>query len=80
MEGRKEVSIISHGPVSSRDLKLERLFFRWSVSTILQLVAAFQLILLIFSVEKNDKSGFLIKSLRLEISELQNMDGLCACF
>ena len=53
MEGRKEVSIISHRPVTSTDLKQERLFFRWSVSTILQLVVAFQLILLIFSVEKN---------------------------
>ena len=34
MEGRKEVSIISHRPVSSRDSEQERLFFRWSVSTI----------------------------------------------
>ena len=53
MEGRKEVSIISHRPVSSRDLEQERLFFCWSVLTILQLVVAFQLILLIFSVKKN---------------------------
>ena len=53
MEGRKEVSIISHRPVTSRDLKLERLFFRWTVPTILQLVVAFQFILLIFSVKKN---------------------------
>ena len=52
MEGRKEVSIISHRPLTSLDLKQERLFFRWSVSTILQLVVAFQLILFIFSVEK----------------------------
>ena len=34
MYGRKEVSIISHRPVTSRDLKQERLFFRWSVLTI----------------------------------------------
>ena len=53
MEGRKEVSIISHRPVSSRDLEQERFFFCWSVSTILQLVVAFQLILLIFLVKKN---------------------------
>ena len=53
MEGRKEVSIISHRPVASTDLKQERLLFCWSVSTILQLVVAFQLIHLIFSVEKN---------------------------
>ena len=53
MEGRKEVSIISHRPVSSRDLEQERFFFCWSVSTILELFVAFQLILLIFSVEKN---------------------------
>ena len=53
MEGRKEVSIISHRPVSSRDLEQERLFFCWSVLTILQLVVAFQLILLIFMVKKN---------------------------
>ena len=53
MEGRKEVSIISHRPVTSTDLKQERLLFCWGVSTILQLVVAFQLIHLIFSVEKN---------------------------
>ena len=28
MGGRREVSIISHRPVTSSDLKLERLFFR----------------------------------------------------
>ena len=38
--GRREVSIISHGPVTSSDLKHERLFFRESVSTFLQLVVA----------------------------------------
>ena len=39
MGGRREVSIISHGPVTRRDLKHERLFFRESVlSTFLQLV------------------------------------------
>ena len=38
MGGRREVSIISHGPVTRRDLKRERLFFRESVSTFLQLV------------------------------------------
>ena len=40
MGGRREVSIISHGPVTSSDLKLERLFLRESVSTVLQLVVA----------------------------------------
>ena len=40
MGGRREVSIISHGPVTSRDVKLERLFLRESVSTVLQLVVA----------------------------------------
>ena len=29
MGGRREVSIISHGPVTSSDLKYERLFFFW---------------------------------------------------
>ena len=38
--GRREVSIISHEPVTSSDLKHERLFFRESVSTFLQLVVA----------------------------------------
>ena len=38
MGGRREVSVISHRPVTSSDLKRERLFFRWSVSTFLQLV------------------------------------------
>ena len=37
MGGRREVSIISHGPTTSSDLKHERLFFRESVSTFLQL-------------------------------------------
>ena len=38
MEGRRDVSIISHRPVTSRDLKQERLFYHGSVSTFLQLV------------------------------------------
>ena len=38
MGGRREVSIISHGPVTRSDLKRERLFSRESVSTFLQLV------------------------------------------
>ena len=38
MEGRREVSIISHRPVTRSDLKQERSFFRGSVSTFLQLV------------------------------------------
>ena len=38
MGGRREVSVISHRPVTSSDLKHERLFFRGSVSTFLQLV------------------------------------------
>ena len=40
MEERREVSIISHRQVTSSDLKHERLFFRGSVSTFLQLVVA----------------------------------------
>ena len=35
-----KVSILSHRPVTSSDLKEERLFFRESVSTFLQLVVA----------------------------------------
>ena len=38
MGGRREVGIISHRLVTSRDLKQERLFFRWNVSTFLQVV------------------------------------------
>ena len=41
MGGRKEVSIISHRPVTRRDLQQERSFFPGSVSTFLQLVVAF---------------------------------------
>ena len=41
MGGRREVSIISHRPVTRSDLKQERSFFRGSVSTFLQLVVAF---------------------------------------
>ena len=40
MGGRREVSILSHRPVTSSDVKQERLFFRESVSTFLQLVVA----------------------------------------
>ena len=40
MRGRREVSIISHRPVTRRDLKQERSVFRGSVSTFLQLVVA----------------------------------------
>ena len=40
MGGRREVSIISHRPVTGSDLKQERSFFRGSVSTFLQLVVA----------------------------------------
>ena len=40
MGGRREVSILSHRPVTSSDLKQERLCFRESVSTFLQLVVA----------------------------------------
>ena len=40
MGGRREVSIISHRPLTSSDLKQERSFFRGSVSTFLQLVVA----------------------------------------
>ena len=38
MGGRREVNVISHRPVTSSNLKHERLFFRGSVSTFLQLV------------------------------------------
>ena len=38
MGGRREVNIISHRLVTSRDLKQGRSFFRGSVSTFLQLV------------------------------------------
>ena len=41
MGGRREVSIISHRPVTRSDLKQERSFFRGSVSTFLQLAVAF---------------------------------------
>ena len=40
MGGRREVSFISHRPVTSSDLKHERLFVGGSVSTVLQLVVA----------------------------------------
>ena len=40
MGGRREVSIISHRPVTRSDLKQERSFFLGSVSTFLQLVVA----------------------------------------
>ena len=39
--GRGEVSILSHRPVTSSDLKQDRLFFRESVSTFLQLVVTY---------------------------------------
>ena len=38
--GGREVSVISHRPVTSSDLKHERLFFLGSFSTVLQLVVA----------------------------------------
>ena len=40
MGGRREVSIISHRPVTRSDLKQERSFFRGTVSTFFQLVVA----------------------------------------
>ena len=40
MGGRREVSIISHRPVTRSDFKQERSFFRGSASTFLQLVVA----------------------------------------
>ena len=43
MEEGRAVSILSHRPVTSSDLKQERSFFRWSVSTFLQLVVAMPL-------------------------------------
>ena len=38
--GGRGVTILSHRPVTSSDLKQDRLFFRESVSTLLQLVVA----------------------------------------
>ena len=38
--GGRGVTILSHRPVTSSDLKQDRLFFRDSVSTFLQLVVA----------------------------------------
>ena len=40
MEGRRKVriKILSHRPVTNRDLKQEKSFFRWSLSKFLQLV------------------------------------------
>ena len=40
MGGRREISIIFYRPVTRSDLKQERSFFRGSVSSFLQLVAA----------------------------------------
>ena len=40
MGGRREVSILSHRPVTWSNLKQERSFFLGSVSTFLQLVVA----------------------------------------
>ena len=42
MGGRREVSIISHRPVTRSDLRQERSVFRGSVSTFLQMVVARQ--------------------------------------
>ena len=38
--GRRGVTILSNRPVTSSDLKQDKLFFRESVSTFLQLVVA----------------------------------------
>ena len=46
MGGGGGVSILSHRPVTSSDLKQDRLFFRESVSTFLLLVEAARLYLL----------------------------------
>ena len=46
MGGRREVSIISHRPVTRRDLKQERSFFRRSVSTFLQRVVGLEYFIL----------------------------------
>ena len=54
---RGEVSILSHRPVTSSDLKQDRLFFRESVSTFLQLVVAKQVICVQFGFKKL-KKGF----------------------
>ena len=40
MGGRREVSLTFYRPVTRSDLKQERSFFRGSVSTFLQLIAA----------------------------------------
>ena len=47
MGGRREVSIISHRPVTRKDLKQERSFFHVSVSTFLQLVVALLYVIII---------------------------------
>ena len=41
MGGRREASNVSHGPVTSNDMKHKRLSFCESVSTFLQLVVAY---------------------------------------
>ena len=53
--GRKEVSILSLRPVTSSDLKQDRLFFHESVSTFLQLVVAKQVIRVQFGFKKLKK-------------------------
>ena len=45
-------SILSHRPVTSSDLKQDRLFFRERVSTSLQLVVAFSTVCRILQPEK----------------------------
>ena len=57
MGGRREVSIISHRPVTSRNLKQERSFFGGSVSTFLQLVVGTSLGAISFCFVVKDGHG-----------------------
>ena len=53
--GRGKVSMLSHRPVTTSDLKQDRLFFRERVSTFLQLVVAFSTVCRILQPEyKNE--------------------------
>ena len=68
MGGRREVSIISHTPVTRSDLQQQRSFFRGSVSAFLQLVVALIISFLILS-EKGDLLFFNFRAaLRISFS------------
>ena len=63
MGGRREVSIISHRPVTRSDLKQERSFFRGRVSTFFQLVVVRKLLVNTASSLTNKPSKRYIKEL-----------------